>query len=64
MEYPKSVTQRTQMVASSNSVESSYYDVSNKNKEEGEHSLTVNMPHSFPLLSPSGFFLVRIIGLF
>jgi hypothetical protein len=46
LEYPKSVTQRTQMVSS---VEPLHHNLSNENDEEGEEEET--LPNSFPLSS-------------
>ena len=36
LEYPKSVTQRAQTLAASNSVQSSQQNLSNENDQEGE----------------------------
>lgn len=53
LEYPKSVTQRTQIVAPISSVESLHYEVSNENDEDREQNLTVTVSNSFPLPSSS-----------
>ncbi len=51
LEYPKSVTQRTQIVAPTSSVEPLHHDLSNENDEEGEEEegLTATLQNSFPL---------------
>ncbi|CAF5204376.1 unnamed protein product, partial [Rotaria magnacalcarata] len=53
LEYPKSVAQRTPIVAPTSSIETLTNDVKIENDEEKEQSLTVTMPTSF-LLPSSG----------
>ncbi len=55
LEYPKSVTQRTQIVAPTTAVEPLHHDLINENNQEGEEEgLTTTLPNSFPL--STGFY--------